>query len=35
MLTVSIVKAFREKPESQIFAKCSATLNRCTRSAFR
>jgi hypothetical protein len=27
-------KAFREKPVSQIFAKRSAPLNRCTRSAF-
>jgi IS5 family transposase len=27
-------KAFRENPESQIFAKRSAPLNRCTRSAF-
>jgi Transposase domain (DUF772). len=27
-------KAFREKPDSQIFAKRSAPLNRCTRSAF-
>ncbi len=27
-------KAFREKPGSQIFAKRSAPLNRCTRSAF-
>jgi hypothetical protein len=28
-------KAFREKPESQIFAKCSVPLNPCTRSAFK
>jgi hypothetical protein len=27
-------KAFREKPDVQIFAKRSAPLNRCTRSAF-
>jgi hypothetical protein len=28
------IKAFREKPESLIFAKRSAPLNRCTRSTF-
>jgi len=28
------LKAFREKPESQIFAKRRAPLIRCTRSAF-
>jgi hypothetical protein len=28
-----VIKAFREKPESQIFAKRNAPLNRCTRSA--
>jgi hypothetical protein len=27
-------KAFREKPDVQIFAKRGAPLNRCTRSAF-
>jgi len=29
-----VTGAFREKPESQSFAKRSAPLNRCTRSAF-
>jgi hypothetical protein len=28
-------KAFREKPESQTFANCSASFNRCPRSAVR
>jgi N-acetylglutamate synthase-like GNAT family acetyltransferase len=27
------LKAFREKPESRIFAKCGAPFNRCTLSA--
>ncbi|MFO7805066.1 MAG: DMT family transporter [Paracoccaceae bacterium] len=35
MAHIWLPKAFREKPESQIFAKRSAPLNRCTRSAFR
>jgi hypothetical protein len=30
-----VIKAFREKPETQIFAKRSAPPNRYARSAFR